>query len=91
MLTKTHHRCPRCGETKPRTSEHFYFNWAGQVTGYCKICHADWNRAYTAAHLPDRRRSARDYLRRKRGTPPERYRQRTAEGPAGPSAREEAS
>jgi hypothetical protein len=69
------HRCARCGELKPTTARHWYFDRDGHITGYCRPC----QNAYTAAYDRAGRRPAhyqRDWLRRKRGTPPERYRQR---------------
>jgi hypothetical protein len=78
--TKTHHRCPRCGETKPRTTEHFSFDAQGRVSGYCRPC----QRAYCAAHWAAGRvvrppHYTRDYMRRRYAIPPERWRQREEE------------
>jgi hypothetical protein len=52
-------RCPRCGEVKERTAEHFYFaqtgRRAGAITGFCRPCH----RAYLRERIPDAAERAR--------------------------------
>jgi hypothetical protein len=40
--TKT---CPRCGETKPKTSEHFYVRSAGYLYSWCKTCQSAYVRS----------------------------------------------
>jgi hypothetical protein len=70
---KTEHRCPRCGQTKPRTTEHFYFDRADNVTGYCIPCHRAWNRAYYAAGRDPHPERKRAWYRKSRGVPRERY------------------
>lgn len=69
-------RCPRCGETKPKTAEHFYFDRYGRVTGYCRRCQSATNRDYVLsdAQRHHRRLHQRAYLRRKHGVTPDRYR-----------------
>lgn len=60
-------RCPRCGETKPRTPAYFYFvqtgKRAGQVTGFCRTCHPVYCRERTAGRDPYERHRRRLYLR----------------------------
>ena len=51
-------RCPRCGETKPLTAEHFYFRADGRVNGYCRPCHK--------AYLRGRARNWDPYARHRR-------------------------
>lgn len=79
-------RCPRCGQTKALTSEHFYFRRSdGQRTGFCKTCHRSYMRAYRATK-PDaicspearlwHRLLVREAYRRRRGVTPDRYRPR---------------
>jgi hypothetical protein len=64
-------RCGRCGELKPRTTEHFYFAATGYRTGYCKPCQAAYGRAYwptaTAYQRERRRRQQRAWWRDHRG------------------------
>ena len=76
-------RCPRCGETKPRTAEHFFFHQhgprAGQVTGYCRPCHrAYWHEYWATKAGPDQkdrhRTIARLWWRRRYGQPWSRFR-----------------
>jgi hypothetical protein len=72
-------RCARCGADKPATAEHFYFDWRGRITGYCRLCAAAYNAAYyrermTAQQRARNREAARNWQRRTHGTPPERYR-----------------
>ena len=78
MIGTRLYRCSRCGETKPKTTEHFYVARTGRVTGYCRPCHKAWWAAYYAARgeyaRTRARRSSREYQRRRNGTPPERSR-----------------
>jgi hypothetical protein len=68
-------RCAHCGELKPTTPEHFYFDPAGGITGYCKICQNAYCAAYDQANA-SRRQYKRDWNRRTNAIPPGRYRQR---------------
>lgn len=55
-------RCPRCGETKPKTPAHFYFDRTGRVTGYCRDgCQRAYLRERVAG--PEERDRRRAYLR----------------------------
>lgn len=51
-------RCPRCGEVKPRTPEHFYFDRHGWVSGYCRPCQkAYWADYYRVRSAYQRQRT----------------------------------
>jgi hypothetical protein len=71
-------RCPRCGEIKPATAEHWHFRSDGRPNGYCRPCRSADNAARYAANPPRygpaRRDYQRRYLRKRNGTPPERWR-----------------
>jgi len=74
--TTTEKRCSKCGVLKPRTSDFFYFDYAGRVTGYCRPCHALVNRSYvlSAEQRTMHREVGRNWWRRHRRPPPERQR-----------------
>ena len=82
-MTETR-RCPRCGETKELTEEHWYVykraRVPGRPTGYCRACQGAAMRAHYAARSEyarsRHRRVAREYARRTRGYDPARYRVR---------------
>lgn len=70
--------CPVCAAAKPRTAEHWYFDKRGNVTGYCKPCQRAYLRARSWSTLSEERKdkhraAARAWIRRRNGTPPERY------------------
>jgi hypothetical protein len=69
----THHRCPKCGLVKARTTDNFYFDRVGRVTGYCRPCQSAYNRAYQAAGRDPHPERKRDWYRRSHGVPRERY------------------
>ena len=64
------YRCNRCGTTKPATTQNFYFDRRGNVTGYCRVCHSAYCRQREAslagAELLWRRAGQRDAMRRAR-------------------------
>jgi hypothetical protein len=79
MVGTDQYKCPRCKQTKPRTSEFFYFRKNGYVHGYCRACMRIWNAEYwRAAMTPEQREKhrvvSRESNRRKRGISPDRYR-----------------
>lgn len=80
MTTETMKRCPKCGETFPVTTDHWFFDWSGKVTGYHRPCHRAYNRdRYDWGKMTDEQREAhravaRDWYRRTRGVRPENYR-----------------
>jgi hypothetical protein len=80
MVGPDTYRCSRCKETKPKTTEFFYFRKNGYVNGYCKICMGVWFKAYWAQALPRQRErhrvASRNYHRRRLGITPDRYRVR---------------
>jgi hypothetical protein len=70
-----HFKCARCGGIAEINTENFYLDRAGNVTGYCRFaqCHRAWNRAYYAAGRDPHPERRREWYRRSRGVPRERY------------------
>lgn len=52
-------RCGRCGETKPRTPEFFYFAANGYRTGYCRACQGAYWRTYWPHRVTEYQRERR--------------------------------
>lgn len=77
-MAGTTYRCPRCGETKPVTAEHFYFRSSGRVQGWCRVCFRAWWPIYWAAASPYQRNKHRvrdrESKRRRLGITSDRYR-----------------
>jgi hypothetical protein len=88
MVSTELKRCPRCGEDKPLTAEHFYRRARGGWAGYCKPCvkakavawqqrHPEKKRASDAKQnrRPERRAQMRERLDRWATGNPERARE----------------
>lgn len=67
MIVDGGYRCSRCGATKPLTTEHYYFDAKGRVTGFCRPCQAAWqrDRVPSSEERSRRRRYARDWARQR--------------------------
>lgn len=79
LIDATREKCPRCGEVKERTAEHFHFRRDGRVNGYCRDCRRAVNRERAPAPMTEARRAykreyMRAYNRRVKGVPADRWR-----------------